>query len=120
MCGEGKLRVGTLALMMSAKEKEFQDRRVGSHDRVSIGPVNTPITLIFTSCPHFHPIHIHPLCAVLISLTHPISHPRILTTATGPHLMTSATDLESGQGAQAAPRAGAFALFLITVLGKKC
>jgi hypothetical protein len=40
-------------------------------------------------------------------------------TATGPHVMSSATDLESGQGAQAAPRAGAFALFFITVLSAR-
>jgi hypothetical protein len=37
-----------------------------------------------------------------------ISHPRVFTTATEPHVMSSATDLESGQSPQVAPRAGAF------------
>ena len=40
--------------------------------------------------------------------TRRISHPAILTTVTGPRFMSSATDLESGQGAQVVPRAGAF------------
>ena len=60
------------------------------------------------------------LCAApehssVTSPTHRISRSRILnyflTTVTGPHLMSSAIDvidLESGQGAQAAPPAGAF------------
>jgi hypothetical protein len=106
--------------MMSAKEKAFQDRTRRVTARVD-RPGEHPITLIFTSCPHFHLIHIHPLSAVLTSLTHPISHPRDLTIATGSHLMSSATDLESGQRAQAAPRAGAFrSLSHHCPLGQKC
>ena len=60
------------------------------------------------------PIHTHLLCAVLehstvTGLTHRVYH-RVLTTATGPHVMSSVSiDLESGQeGAQAALHAGAF------------
>jgi hypothetical protein len=54
---------------------------------------------------HFQPIPIRPL---LTNLTHRFSYPRVLTTATGAHIMSSAVDLESGQRAQAAPRAGVF------------
>jgi hypothetical protein len=59
---------------------------------------------------------------ILIRLTHRNSHPRILTTAAGPHVMSSAPDLESGQGAQVTTlRVGAFfSLSYRCHLSQKC
>jgi hypothetical protein len=55
---------------------------------------------------HFHPIH--SLCYTDQPYS-PNSHTRVLTTATSSHVMTSTTDLESGQGgAQDAPHTGVF------------
>ena len=62
-------------------------------------------SLRLSSCslsPHPHT----PCCACQDYL--PNLSPSRFKTATGPHVMSSATDLEYGQSAQAAPRAGAF------------
>jgi hypothetical protein len=100
----------------------YSSTETGRADMLSLPPsAGMPDYVNFHLVSALHPIHIHPLSAVLTTLTHRISHPRILTTATGPHVMSSATDLESGQGAQAAPRAGAFrSLSHHCPLGQKC
>ena len=71
--------------------------------------IPNPLLCVHLLSAHFLTFTPSTLCVVLTSLTHRIHYPRVLTTATSSHVMTSATDLESGQGgAQDAPHTGAF------------
>jgi hypothetical protein len=71
--------------------------------------IPSPLLCVHPLSAHFLTLTPSTLCVVLTSLTHRTHYPRVLTTATSSHVMTSTTDLESGQGgAQDAPHTGVF------------